>query len=117
MVRDDRRHRLTGRGAFETVFRQGRRSDGEYLQLVSTSAASGCGRSGLVIGRKQLPRAVDRNRIRRMLRVALVRARPCIGAHDVVVRLKRAAPRDAFRAIVAEAERMLEALGSCTGAA
>src|SRR5258705_9505847 len=61
MVQASRRCRLTGAGAFETVFRTGRRSEGEFLQLVSTPAAQPCGRVGFVIGSKTLPRAVDRN--------------------------------------------------------
>jgi ribonuclease P protein component len=107
-----RRCRLTGPGAFETVFRSGRRRDGEYVQVISVKAAHACGRTGFVIGRKALPLAVDRNRVRRMLRVVLRQARPSIAGHDVVVRLKRGAPRTEFRLIVAEAARLLASLGA-----
>jgi len=112
MVREGRRRRLTGRGAFDAVFRRGRRRDGDYLQLVSVTAAGDCGRAGFVIGNKSLPRAVDRNRIRRMLRVALERARPGIDRHDVIVRLKSSVEREQFPAIVAEADRLLAALAA-----
>jgi ribonuclease P protein component len=110
MVLANRRRRLTGTGAFEAVFRTGRRSEGEYLQLVSVAAARADGRVGFVIGRKALPRAVDRNRVRRMLRVVLRDARPAIGDLDVIVRVKRSVPRSAFPLIVVEAARMLAAL-------
>jgi ribonuclease P protein component len=115
MVRASRRCRLTGEGAFEEVFRAGRRSEGEFLQLVSTPAARACGRVGFVIGSKVLPRAVDRNRVRRMLRVVLREGRPAIGGLDVIVRVKRAIPRSEFTRIVAEARRMLAVLPTGRG--
>ena len=112
MVPGSRRFRLTGPGAFETLFRSGRRREGAYLQIVSVAAARECGRAGFVIGRKALPLAVDRNRVRRMLRVVLRNARPAIDGYDVIVRLKRGAPRALFPAIVAEAARLLATLAA-----
>ncbi len=112
MVRGSRRFRLTGPSAFETVFRSGSRREGAYLQVVSVAAARECGRAGFVIGRKAFPLAVDRNRVRRMLRVVLQKARPSIKGYDVIVRLKRGAPRAEFPAIVAEAGRLLETLAA-----
>jgi ribonuclease P protein component len=115
MVRANRRRRLTGSGAFETVFRAGRRSEGQYLQLVSVAAARTTGRVGFVIGRKALARAVDRNRVRRMLRVVLRGARPAIDGLDVIVRVKRAVTRSEFPLVVLEAARMLAALPAAGG--
>jgi len=112
MVSARRRCRLTGAGAFEEVFRTGRRSEGEFLQLVSVPAARPCGRVGFVIGGKALPRAVDRNRVRRMLRVALRDGRPAIAHLDLIVRIKRSVPRSEFVRVVAEARRMLAVLPS-----
>ena len=107
MDRATRRSPLAGAGAFETVLRSGRRREGEYLQVIAMAAAFDRGRSGFVIGRKALPRAVDRNRIRRMLRVTLRDARPALDAYDLIVRLKRGAPRAAFPLLVTEAVRLL----------
>ena len=112
MVRGSRRFRLTGTGAFEGIFRSGRRREGEYVQLVSTAAARASGRVGFVIGRKALPLAVDRNRVRRMLRVALQQARPAIDRFDLIVRLKRGAPRAEFPRILREATELLAAIAS-----
>jgi len=116
MVGASRRYRLTGSGAFEAVFRSGRRCDGQYLQVIATAAARDDGRAGFVIGRKALPLAVDRNRVRRMLRVVLREARPAIAGHDVIVRLKRGAPRAEFPLILAEATRLLATLAARRGA-
>ena len=110
MARANRRCTLTGAGAFEAVFRTGRRSEGEFLQLVSAPAARECGRVGYVIGAKALPRAVDRNRVRRMLRVALREAKSVIDGLDLIVRVKRPVARSEFAQIVAEAHRMLAML-------
>ena len=110
MVRATRRCRLTGTGAFETVFRTGRKSEGQYLQLVSVAAARECGRVGFVIGKKALARAVDRNRVRRMLRVVLRDARPTIDRLDVIVRVKRGMPKEEFPRVVVEAAQMLASL-------
>ena len=117
MLRGSRRYRLTGTGAFEQVFRSGVRREGEFLQLVSVAAARECGRVGFVIGRSALPLAVDRNRVRRMLRAALHDARPAIEGHDVIVRLKRRPARSEFPMVAAEAARLLAALAPRNGTA
>jgi ribonuclease P protein component len=105
-----RRFRLTGRGAFEALFRQGRRRDGEYLQLIAVPAARPPGRVGFVIGKRALPLAVDRNRVRRMLRETLRGARPAIEGYDVIFRLKRGCPRAEFARVVAEATQLVVTL-------
>ena len=112
MVGSRGRSVLTGAGAFEAVFRHGRRREGDYVQLVSMPAGQDRGRTGFVIGRKALPLAVDRNRVRRMLRALLREAQPAIDGHDLIVRLKRGAQRAEFRLIVADAARLLDKLGT-----
>ena len=104
-----RRYRLTGIGAFDALFRGGARHEGRWLQLVAMPAARAPGRVGYVIGRKVLKRAVDRNRLRRVLRVVLARARPGIEAYDVIVRLKRPCTRQDVAAIAGEAGALLAA--------
>jgi len=105
-----RRCPLSGAAAFESVFRNGLRRDGDYVQLIALQTDRRCSRTGFVIGRKALPLAVDRNRVRRMLRVVLRQAEPSLAGLDVVVRLKRRAARGEFPLIVAEAKRLLAAL-------
>lgn len=102
-----RRYRLTGIGVFDALFRAGTRHDGRWLQLVARPATGSPGRVGYVIAKKMLKRAVDRNRLRRVLRVVLARARPEIEAFDVIVRLKRPCTRQDVAAIAAEAAALL----------
>ena len=65
------------------------------------------GRVGLVVGRKALPRAVDRNRFKRKLREVLRRERPHLEGYDLIVRLKRAAPGVELDAAILEADGMI----------
>ena len=64
----------------------------------------------MVIARKILRRAVDRNRLRRVLRELFRQAQHEVGAFDVVVRLKRAAPEHELKE---EFGRLLLACRSC----
>ena len=105
-----RAFRLTGPGAFEAVFREGRRSEGRHVQLVAAAAAQTPGRIGYVIGRKTLPRAVDRNRLRRRLREIVRAMRPTLAPYDVILRVKRVANRMELDAAVSEAAGLLAAL-------
>ena len=106
-----RRHRLRGAAAFAAVFRRGLRLEGERLQLVALPT-DGAGRVGYVIGRKLLARAVDRNRLRRMLREVIRTRRAATSAFDVIVRLRRPCGAKDFAGAVAEASALLDALGS-----
>jgi ribonuclease P protein component len=89
------------------VFRAGRRVDGAYVQIIVAPTAAANGRTGYVIARKVLARAVDRNRIRRKLREIVRAHRATLAALDVIIRVKRAANRVEQDAAAAEAQRLL----------
>jgi ribonuclease P protein component len=103
-------YRLTGRGAYDALFAGGRRRDGAYLQLLSLPAGAGPGRAGYAIPKKILALAVDRNRVRRLLREAVRAARPTVCAYDVILRLKRGCPRAEYARLAQEAGELLAAL-------
>lgn len=102
-------------GAFEALFRDGARREGAWLQLVAAPARSHPGRIGYVIGKKALRLAVDRNRVRRALRVVVSQGRPGLEAYDVILRLKRGCARSEVRAVAAEAVALLARLVAATG--
>ena len=101
---------MRGAGAFEAVFRSGRRFDGRYLQLIATPAASPPGRAGFVVGRKVLPRAIDRNRLKRRVRETLRAARPALEAVDLIVRVRRPLAPSEVAAAAAEAVVLIAAV-------
>jgi len=79
------------------------------MQLLFVPAASFPGRAGFIVGRKAMPRAVDRNRLKRKLRELLRASRPQVHALDVVFRVKQALPRQSIDAAAVEARALLAA--------
>jgi ribonuclease P protein component len=63
-----------------------------------------------VVPKKVLPLAVDRNRVRRVLRAAQQAARPAVLDYDMILRLKRGCRRSEFRQVAADATRLLGTL-------
>lgn len=107
----ERRYRLTGVGAFEAVFQNGRRHEGRFVQIVAAPAQSPPGRAGFVVGRKVLRRAIDRNRFKRRVRQFLRESRTLLLDVDVIVRLKRPLARDEIDEAAAEAGALLSNVG------
>lgn len=80
--------RLTQASQFETILANGRRS-GTKCFLARALANAGHGpRLGLIVGKKAAPRAVDRNRVKRLVRIAHRKMAAELGALDVVVQLR-----------------------------
>ena len=92
------------------MFRSGRRFESERVQLLAGPAAGPEGRVAFVIGKKLLARAVDRNRLKRLLREAVRRRGPAIGAFDVILRLRRPCPAGELSLTAAEAGKLLDKL-------
>ena len=63
-----------------------------------------------MIGAKAIPRAIDRNRLRRRFREILRSARPAIEQYDVILRVKRTVARDQILVAVAEGRALVEQL-------
>lgn len=97
------------------MLRRGRRLEGKRLQLIAAPASGPVGRVGYVIPSRQLKRAIDRNRLKRMLREAIRARRPAMNAFDMVLRLRAAATRAELAATAAEACALLDALVSAQG--
>lgn len=69
-------------------------------------------RIGIVVGRRAAPRAVDRNRIKRMVRETFRQVRPLLGGVDVVVQLRRCLPRGSEAAARTELARLFAEIGA-----
>jgi ribonuclease P protein component len=84
-----RRYRLTKTDEFSSVFGFRKAIRGKLLMLHYQPRATGetDARLGLVVGKKLLKRAVDRNRCKRVLREQFRQRRAELPACDLVVRL------------------------------
>jgi ribonuclease P protein component len=102
------RYRLRGAAQFAAVLRGGRRFEGKRLQLIALPATGPVGRVGYVIASRHLKRAIDRNRLKRMLREAVRSRRPAMNAFDVVVRLCAACRPAEVSAAAAEGALLLD---------
>jgi ribonuclease P protein component len=84
--------RLTSPAQFEEVLAAGRRSGSRCFLARAIPNAGGGARLGLIVGKKAAPRAVDRNRVKRLVRIVHRELLHELGALDVVVQL-RSCPR------------------------
>ena len=84
-----RRYRLTKTDEFSSVFGFRKAIRGTWLMLHYQPRAEGHtdARLGLVVGKKLLKRAVDRNRLKRVVREAFRLRRCTLPACDLIVRL------------------------------
>ncbi len=84
-----RRYRLTKTDEFSSVFGFRRAIRGKLLMLHYQPRPDGLteARLGVVVGKKMLKRAVDRNRVKRIVREQFRRERPSLPVCDLIVRL------------------------------
>lgn len=80
--------RLCQSHEYEAVFAQGRVVSSRLFVVRIRSNDLSHARLGLIASRKALPRAVDRNRGKRLVREVFRRALQDLGAIDVVVQLR-----------------------------
>ena len=71
-------------------------------------------RIGIIASKRVAPRAVDRNRMKRMVREAFRSIRRRLAGIDVVVQPRRCPPRDSAATARAELVRLLEELAAPT---
>lgn len=78
-----RRQRLLTAADYTRVFTKAQRSSDRYFTVLMRQHAGGPARLGLAIAKKQLPRAVDRNRVKRIVRESFRQHQ--LQDHDFVV--------------------------------
>ncbi|MBE9515887.1 MAG: ribonuclease P protein component [Proteobacteria bacterium] len=83
--------RLLAADEFRTVFRKGRRSHGQYFTVYQHQNSLGHARLGLAVAKKNLRHAVDRNRVKRIIREWFRLQRQTLPEADIVVLAKVAA--------------------------
>ena len=79
------RARLRNAAEFRAVFAQGDKTVCPEFVLIAAAGDGQPARLGLALAKRRIARAVDRNRIKRVLRESFRHARPELGSVDVVV--------------------------------
>lgn len=102
--------RLTKPAQFEAVLAGGRRSGSKYFLARALPNAGDGPRLGLIVGKKAAPRSVDRNRVKRLIRIVHRELAAELDALDVVVQL-RGSPRSSDNAaLFKELQELLRGL-------
>jgi ribonuclease P protein component len=79
--------RLNDSKAFARLLR-GRRRVVDCLELALDRTDTDCARLGIVVGKKQLPRAVDRNALKRIVRETFRHRRDSLPPRELLIRLR-----------------------------
>ncbi len=85
MARFPRRARLLKPGEFKHTFEGGRRASVGCLTAVHVDSSAAGPRLGLAIAKKSVPLAVDRNRVKRVIRESFRLHQHQLPAADIVV--------------------------------
>ena len=104
--------RLVERGQFEAALATGAARNRRHFTLYVRPNGLGEARLGIIASKRAAPRAVDRNRVKRLVREAFRLCRHRLGGIDLVVQLRRRPGRDCG----AEIAKLLESLGGAGGA-
>ena len=110
-ARFPRSARVRSRVQYARVFEGGRRHGDALLGLHWLPAATPP-RFGLAVSRKVDPRAVGRNRIKRVLRENVRHLRPQLAGGDYVIVARPAAARAGHAELAASQRRLLRKLGA-----
>jgi ribonuclease P protein component len=97
--------RLTRPVDFRRVFANAERSSGHALTLLVAANTLGRPRLGMAVSRKAVARAVDRNRIKRIVRESFRARQAELGGWDVVILARAGAAKITRSALRAELEQ------------
>jgi ribonuclease P protein component len=102
--------RLLKADQFRRVFQRARRVQDRSFTILARSNGGQPARLGLAISRKQLRRAVDRNRIKRLVRESFRQRRTSLQGLDLVVMARRDAASLGNGDLAASLERLWASL-------
>ena len=84
-----KQQRLLNGADFKRVFSRAERSSDRYFTVLMRTNSTAAARLGLAIAKKQVRRAVDRNRIKRIVRESFRHHQQELGSVDCVVMARR----------------------------
>ncbi len=105
-----RRHRFTSQGSFAPILRGGRKFRGEHLVVHALLVAPGPSRIGVALARRLVPLAVERNRVKRIVREAFRRHGVKHEGLDCIVALRGKLDSVPRRQLAQEFARLLDEL-------
>jgi ribonuclease P protein component len=107
-----KRQRLLNGADFKRVFSRAERSSDRYFTVLMRTNDTGDARLGLAIAKKQVRRAVDRNRIKRIVRESFRHHKQELESMDCVVMARRdtsaAANEELFASLQQHWKRLLK---------
>jgi ribonuclease P protein component len=106
LARFKRRARLLKPADFDRVFQSGQRDVTAHYTAVTSPNDQGRARLGLALSRKQVPLAVDRNRLKRQLRASFREAQARLPACDIVVMTRSQARLQPRAVLAAELDKL-----------
>ena len=105
-----RRHRFAERGAFGPILKAGRKLRGQYAVLHVGKSPGAASRLGIALTRKMIPHAVERNRVRRLVRETFRRHVAKQLPVDCVLTLRQSISRTELAPLRAELVTLLDQL-------
>jgi ribonuclease P protein component len=105
-----RRHRFAERGSYGTVLKSGHKLRGRFATLHAGRSPSGHSRLGIALTRKMIPAAIERNRVRRLVRETFRRHGAKLLPMDCVVTLRQAVQAADFALFRSELGTLLDQL-------
>lgn len=108
-----RSQRLVGQKSFRRVFRSGRRRGAAGLVVIAAPGPGPRPRLGISAARRQIRRAVDRNRLRRLVRESFRQAQDRLQGLDVVVVVRAPCLGCDRRAISRTLDKLWNGLSPC----
>ena len=105
-----RRHRFAARGSFGSVLRGSRKLRGRLAVLHVGPGRGGFSRLGIALTRRLVPRSVDRNLVKRVLRDTFRRHAVKSAGFDCVVALRERFEPTHVAAVVAEIQTFFDQL-------
>jgi ribonuclease P protein component len=101
--------RLRGKAEFEKLLK-GRYTANQWLAVYKRENRLEISRLGMIVSKRLLPRAVQRNRVKRMIRESFRHQFSGIGGMDIVVRLRRPLYRETLPEGRAALDQLLDTL-------
>ena len=105
--RSDTQHKLVSAAQYRAVLAGSYRTVGKHFLVRALGNALGGARLGLIASRKAAPRAVDRNRGKRLARASFRSAQPELPAVDIVLQQKNNLRDASNRVLRHELDRLI----------